>query len=46
MNSVPNPNEGTAVAAAAQTGTAATPRLKLSSSGYAIDHTDPELANR
>lgn len=45
VNTIPDPDKPTAIAAA-QTRTAATPRLKLSSSGYAIDHPDPELGEQ
>ncbi|MFH1345390.1 MAG: hypothetical protein ABIL01_29925 [Pseudomonadota bacterium] len=42
---MPDPDKPTAIAAA-QARTATTPRLKLSSGGYAIDHPDPELGER
>lgn len=46
MNTVTDLDKPTAAAAPAQTRTATTPRLRLSSGGYAIDHPDPELGER
>ena len=46
VNPVPDPDKSTAIAAPGQNRTAATPRLKLSSGGYAIDHPDPELGEQ
>src|SRR5437016_4209341 len=42
VNTVPDLNKATAMAATAQTEAAKMPRLKLSSHGVAIDHPDPE----
>lgn len=46
MNTVPNLNKPTAIAATGRTKAAAAPRLKLSSRGFAIDHPDPELGEQ
>ena len=43
MNPVPDLNKAATIAATGQTKAAATPRVKLSSRGFAIDHPDPEL---
>jgi hypothetical protein len=42
MNTAPNPNMATAIAAPDQTKAAAVPRIKLLSHGFCIDHPDPE----
>ncbi len=46
MNTVPDLNKATALAATGQTRAAAAPRIKLLSHGYAIDHPDPELGEQ
>ena len=46
MNTVPDLDKATAIAATSQTRAAATPRIKLSSRGFAIDHPDPELGEQ
>ena len=46
MNPVPDLNKAATIAATGQTKAAATPRVKLSSRGFAIDHPDPELGER
>ena len=46
MNPVPDRTDATAMEAPGQTRPAATPRLKLSSRGFAIDHPDPELGEQ
>jgi len=46
MNTAPNPNMATAIAAPDQPKAAAVPRLKLSSLGFCIDHPDPELGEQ
>src|SRR5216684_7120520 len=46
MNTAPNPNMATAIAAPGQTKAAAVPRIKLSSRGFRIDHPDPELGEQ
>ena len=46
MNTVPDLNKTTAITATARTKTAATPRIKLSSHGFAIDHPDPEAGEQ
>ncbi len=46
MNTVPDLNTTTAIAAPARTRAAAAPRIKLSSRGFAIDHPDPELGEQ
>ncbi len=43
MNTVPDLNKETAIAATGQTRADKTPRLKLSLDGVSIDHPDPEL---
>ena len=43
MNTVPDPSKATGIAVTSQTRSAAAPRVKLSSGGFAIDHPDPEL---
>jgi len=45
VNTIPDRNKPTAIAAA-QTRATAAPRLKLSSRGYAIDHPDPKLGEQ
>jgi hypothetical protein len=46
MNTVPDLHKATTIAATDQTRIAATPRIKLSSRGFAIDHPDPELGEQ
>ena len=46
MNSIPYLDETTAIATPAQTKSAATVRLKLSSRGFSIDHPDPDLGEQ
>ena len=46
MNTVPDLNKPTAMAASRQTRAAAAPRLKFSPSGVSIDHPDPELGEQ
>ena len=46
MNTIADPDKPTAVAAPARTRAATTPRIKLTSRGFAIDHPDPELGER
>lgn len=46
MNTLPDLSNPTTPAVAAQIRPAATPRLKLTSRGYAIDHPDPELGEQ
>jgi hypothetical protein len=46
VNTVPDLDKATALAATAQTKAAAAVRVKLSSHGYAIDHPDPELGEQ
>ena len=46
MDTVPDLNKATALAATGQTSTAAVPRIKLSPQGSSIDHPDPELGER
>jgi hypothetical protein len=46
MNTAPDPTISTAIAAADQTKAAATPRIKLLSHGFSIDHPDPELGEQ
>ena len=46
MNTAPNLNMTTAIAAADQTRAAAAPRIKLLSHGFCIDHSDPELGEQ
>jgi hypothetical protein len=46
MNTTPDLNMATAIAANDQTRAAATPRIKLLSHGFSIDHPDPELGEQ
>ena len=46
MNTAPDLTTPTAIAATGQTKAAATPRIKLSSHGFSIDHLDPELGEQ
>jgi len=46
MNTAPNLNMTTAIAAADQTRAAAAPRIRLSSQGFSIDHPDRELGEQ
>ncbi|MBR0870319.1 hypothetical protein JQ633_08125 [Bradyrhizobium tropiciagri] len=46
MTPIPAPTTATAIAAAGPTPAAATPRLKFSPHGYAIDHPDPALGEQ
>ncbi len=46
MNTAPNPNMATAIAAPDQTKAAAVPRIKISSHGFCLDHPDPELGEQ
>src|SRR3984893_12162200 len=46
MNTTPDLNMATAIAATDQTRAAATPRIKLLSHGFSIDHPDPELGEQ
>jgi hypothetical protein len=46
MNTVPDLNMATAIAATGQTRTAAAPRIKLLSRGFSIDHPDPEVGEQ
>jgi hypothetical protein len=46
MNTVPDLNKATALAATGQTKAAAAPRIKLLSHGFCIDHPDPELGEQ
>ena len=46
MSTVPHRDKATAVATTAQTRVAATPRIKLTSRGFSIDHPDPELGEQ
>ena len=46
MKTAPNLNKATAMAATGQTKAATTPRIKLSSRGFFIDHPDPEHGER
>ena len=46
MNTVPDLNKATALAATGQTRAAAAPRIKLLSDGFSIDHPDPELGEQ
>jgi hypothetical protein len=46
VNTVPDLNKATALAATGQTRVAAAPRIKLLSRGYSIDHPDPELGEQ
>ena len=42
VNTVPDPNKATAIAATGQAKAAAAPRVKFLSHGFSIDHPDPE----
>ena len=46
MNTTPDLNMATAIAATDQPRAAATPRIKLLSHGFSIDHPDPELGEQ
>jgi hypothetical protein len=46
MDTPPDPTISTAIAATDQTKAAATPRIKLLSHGFSIDHPDPELGEQ
>jgi hypothetical protein len=46
MNTAPDLAVPTAIAATGQTKAAATPRIRLSSHGFSIDHPDPELGEQ
>jgi len=46
VNTVPDLNKATALAATGQTKAAAAPRIKLLSHGFCIDHPDPELGEQ
>src|SRR5712692_7337933 len=46
VNTVPDLNKATAMAATDQTRAAAAPRIKLLSRGFSIDHPDPELGEQ
>ena len=46
MSTTPDLNMATAIAATDQTRAAATPRIKLLSHGFSIDHPDPELGEQ
>ena len=46
MDTAPDPTISTAIAATDQTKAAATPRIKLLSHGFSIDHPDPELGEQ
>jgi hypothetical protein len=46
VNTVPDLNKTTAIAATGQAKAAATPRVKLSSHGFAIEHPDPEVGEQ
>jgi hypothetical protein len=46
VNTVAGRNEATAIAATGQTKAATTPRIKLLSGGFSIDHPDPEHGER
>jgi len=46
VNTIPDLNKATAIAATGQTRAAAVPRVKLSSHGFAIDHPDSELGEQ
>jgi hypothetical protein len=46
VNTVPDLNTATALAATGQTKAAAAPRIKLLSHGFCIDHPDPELGEQ
>jgi hypothetical protein len=46
VNTVPDLNKATAVAATGRTKPAAAVRVKLLSHGFAVDHPDPELGEQ
>jgi hypothetical protein len=46
VNTVPDLNKATAIAATGRTKAAAAPRVKLLSHGFCIDHPDPELGEQ
>jgi len=46
VNTVPDLNKATAIAAPDQTRAAAVPRIKLLSHGFCLDHPDPELGEQ
>jgi len=46
MNTAPSLSKATAIAATDRTRSAATPRIKLLSHGFSIDHPDPELGEQ
>jgi hypothetical protein len=46
VNTVPDLNKATAIAATGRTTAAAAPRIKLLSHGFCIDHPDPELGEQ
>jgi hypothetical protein len=46
VNTVPDLNKATAIAAPDQTKAAAVPRIKLSSHGFCLDHPDPALGEQ
>ncbi|WP_308163777.1 hypothetical protein [Bradyrhizobium sp. SRL28] len=46
MNTVPDLNKTTPIAATRQTKAAAAPRIKLLPDGFSIDHPDPELGEK
>ena len=46
VNTVPDLNKATAMAATGQTKAAAAPRIKLLSHGFSIDHPDPEIGEQ
>jgi hypothetical protein len=46
VDTVPDLNKATALAATGQTKAAAAPRIKLSSHGFCLDHPDPELGEQ
>jgi hypothetical protein len=46
VNTVPDLDKATTLAATGQTKVAAAPLIKLLSRGYSIDHPDPELGER
>ena len=46
MNTVPDLNKATAIAATGQATAAAAPRVKFLSHGFSIDHPDPELGEQ
>ena len=46
VNTVPDLDKATAIAATGRTKAAAAPRIKLSSHGFCLDHPDPELGEQ